>query len=54
MKDKCFIYYGNPCIICLADPAIQSFEDAGGAGASRASSTRSGAGARHLRSAASS
>ncbi len=28
MKDKCFIYYGNPCIICLADPAIQSFEDA--------------------------
>jgi len=28
MKDKCFIYYGNPCVICLADPAIQSFEDA--------------------------
>lgn len=27
MKDKCFIYYGNPCTICLADPAIQSFED---------------------------
>ena len=28
MKDKCFIYYGNPCVICLADPAVQSFEDA--------------------------
>jgi hypothetical protein len=28
MKDKCFIYYGNPCVICLADPAIQTFEDA--------------------------
>jgi len=28
VKDKCFIYYGNPCVICLADPAIQSFEDA--------------------------
>jgi hypothetical protein len=27
MKDKCFIYYGNPCIICLADAAFQSFED---------------------------
>ncbi len=28
MKDKCFIYYGNPCVICLADPAIQTFDDA--------------------------
>ena len=28
MKDKCFIYYGNPCVICLADPALQNFEDA--------------------------
>jgi len=28
MKDKCFIFYANPCITCITDPAIQSFEDA--------------------------
>jgi hypothetical protein len=28
MKDKCFIYYGNPCTICLDDPEVQDFEDA--------------------------
>jgi hypothetical protein len=28
MKDKAFIFYGNPCTICLADPQVQSFEDA--------------------------
>jgi len=28
MKDKCFIYYGNPCSSCLSDPEVQSFEDA--------------------------
>ena len=28
MKDKCFIYYGNPCVTCLTDPALQTFEDA--------------------------
>lgn len=28
MKDKCFIYYGNPCSGCLTDPEIRSFEDA--------------------------
>ncbi len=28
MKDKCFIYYGNPCTICLEDPEVQNFEDA--------------------------
>lgn len=28
MKDKCFIYYGNPCTICLEDPAVQDFENA--------------------------
>jgi len=33
MKDKCFIYYGNPCVICLADPAVQRFEDAEKGGA---------------------
>jgi hypothetical protein len=27
MKDKAFIFYGNPCTICLADPQMQSFED---------------------------
>ena len=28
MKDKCFIYYGNPCTVCLTDAGIQTFEDA--------------------------
>lgn len=28
MKDKAFIFYGNPCTICLADPEVQDFEDA--------------------------
>jgi hypothetical protein len=28
MKDKCFIYYGNPCSNCLSDPEVKSFEDA--------------------------
>jgi heterodisulfide reductase subunit C len=28
MKDKCFIYYGNPCTACLTDPDVRSFEDA--------------------------
>ena len=28
MKDKCFIYYGNPCSNCLSDPEVRSFEDA--------------------------
>jgi len=28
MKDKAFIFYGNPCTICMADPQLQSFEDA--------------------------
>lgn len=28
MKDKCFIYYGNPCVTYLADPALQTLEDA--------------------------
>jgi hypothetical protein len=28
MKDKAFIFYGNPCTICMADPEVQSFEDA--------------------------
>jgi hypothetical protein len=28
MKDKCFIYYGNPCTSYLTDSEIQGFEDA--------------------------
>ena len=28
MKDKCFIYYGNPCLTYMADPALQTMEDA--------------------------
>jgi len=28
MKDKCFIYYGNPCTACLPDSEVRSFEDA--------------------------
>jgi len=28
MKDKCFIYYGNPCSSCLPDPEVRTFEDA--------------------------
>ena len=28
MKDKCFVYYGNPCSNCLSDPEVRSFEDA--------------------------
>jgi hypothetical protein len=28
MKDKCFIYYGNPCSNCLSDPEVKTFEDA--------------------------
>jgi hypothetical protein len=28
MKDKCFIYYGNPCTACLTDPEVRTFEDA--------------------------
>jgi len=28
MKDKPFIYYGNPCTSCLTDRGIQTFEDA--------------------------
>jgi hypothetical protein len=28
MKDRFFIYYGNPCVTRLADPAIQAFDDA--------------------------
>jgi hypothetical protein len=27
MKDRSFIYYGNPCTICMSDPAIQNFTD---------------------------
>jgi hypothetical protein len=27
MKDKRFIYYGNPCTMAMANPAIQSFSD---------------------------
>jgi hypothetical protein len=30
MKDKCFIFYGNPGSSALSDPEIQSFEDAKG------------------------
>ena len=28
MRDKAFIFYGNPCTICMADPEVESFEDA--------------------------
>ncbi len=28
MRDKCLIYYGNPCSSCFSDPEIQNFEDA--------------------------
>ncbi len=28
MKDKCFVYYGNPCSSCLSDPQIGSFDEA--------------------------
>lgn len=28
MKDKCFIYYGNPCSSCLSDPEVPDFEAA--------------------------
>src|SRR3990172_4715260 len=28
MKDRCFIYYGNPCSSCLSDPEIRCFDDA--------------------------
>jgi len=28
MKDKCFIYYGNPCTACLTDSEVRTFEDA--------------------------
>lgn len=28
MKDKLFIFYGDPCSCALSDPEIQSFEDA--------------------------
>ena len=28
MRDKAFIFYGNPCPICMADPEVESFEDA--------------------------
>jgi hypothetical protein len=28
VKDKCFIYYGNPCSSCLADPEVKTFEEA--------------------------
>lgn len=28
MKDKCFIYYGNPCTACLTAPDVRSFEEA--------------------------
>jgi hypothetical protein len=28
MKDKLFIFYGNPCSTALAHPEIQSFDDA--------------------------
>jgi len=28
MKDKCFIYYGNPCTVCLTDPDLRTFQDA--------------------------
>ncbi len=34
MKDKHFIYYGNPCIMRLTDHALQTFEDAQAAGPS--------------------
>jgi hypothetical protein len=27
MKDRSFIYYANPCTICMSDPAIQNFGD---------------------------
>jgi hypothetical protein len=32
MKDKCFIYYGNPCTACLTDSEVRTFEDAQGRG----------------------
>ena len=28
MKDKAFIFYGNPCTICMANPEVENFEDA--------------------------
>jgi hypothetical protein len=28
MKDKCFIYYGDPCTARLTDPEVRTFEDA--------------------------
>jgi hypothetical protein len=28
MKDRSFIYYGNPCSSCLSDPEVKSFADA--------------------------
>ena len=28
MKDRCFIYYGNPCTVCLTDPELRDFQDA--------------------------
>lgn len=27
MKDRSFIYYANPCTICMSDPALQNFSD---------------------------
>ncbi len=27
MKDRSFIYYANPCTICMSDPAVQNFGD---------------------------
>ena len=28
MKDRFFVYYGNPCMTRLSDPGLQRFEDA--------------------------
>jgi hypothetical protein len=27
MKDRSFIYYANPCTICMSDPTLQTFSD---------------------------
>jgi hypothetical protein len=44
MKDKAFIFYGNPCTSCLADPEVQSFEDAKKGGGTRCPFYREGRG----------
>jgi hypothetical protein len=44
MKDRAFIFYGNPCTICMADPEVQSFEDAKSRGSSACPFYRQGRG----------